>query len=125
MGTMRKRGLLTREEAIKIVGGNTVKAVGYVERESTGIELIDEGLVEFVVSIDAVDLDGEAVILSAYYYQAMDVMDGAGKDLRGLDWKISGYEVQKGDISALKMRRGVSKSEMLPGTMTGKRYPAK
>ena len=119
MGTMRKRGLLTREEAIKIVGGNTVKAVGYVARESTGIELIDECLVEFVVSIEAVDLDGEAVILSAYYYQAMDVMDGAGEDLSGLDWKISGYEVQKGDISALKMRRGVSRSEMLPRTMTG------
>ena len=42
-----------------------MKAVGYVERESTGIELIDEGLVEFVVSIDAVDpLMAKAVILS-------------------------------------------------------------
>lgn len=91
---MKKRGLLTREEAIKIVGGNTVEAVGHVERESTEIELIDEGLVEFVASIDAVDLEGEAAILSAYYYQRRDVMDGAGEDLRDLDWKISGYEVK-------------------------------
>ncbi len=118
---MRKRCLLTREEAIKIVGGNTVKAVGHVERKSTGIKLIDEGLVEFAVSIDAVDLDGETVILSAYYYQAMDVMDGAGKDQQNLDWKVSGYEVQNGNISLRKM--GVSRSEMIPTTWRGKRHP--
>ena len=104
---MRKRGLLTREEAIKIVGGNTVKAVGYVERESTGTELIDEGLVEFVASIDAVDLDGEAAILSAYYYQTMDVMEGAEEDLRGLDWKISGYDVKSATYPTEKMSQGV------------------
>ena len=93
---MRKKGLLTREEAIKIVGGNTVKAVGYVERKSPGTELIEEGLVEFVTSIDAIDLDGQAVTLSAYYYQAMDIMTyGVREKPRSLEWKISGYKVRQ------------------------------
>ncbi|MFI5073209.1 MAG: hypothetical protein ACHP8A_20250 [Terriglobales bacterium] len=90
---MRTRGALTREEAIKIVGGNTVEAVGHVKRNSTGIELAEEGLVEFVASIDAIDVDGEAVIVSAYYYQPLEAMDGAGKGTVNLNWKISGYEV--------------------------------
>ena len=89
---MRTRGALTREEAIKIVGGNTVEAVGHVKRKSTGIKL-EEGLVEFVASIDAIDVDGEAVIVSAYYYQPLEAMEGAGKDTVNLNWKISGYEV--------------------------------
>ena len=91
---MRTRGLLTREEAIQIVGGNTVEAVGHVRRKGPGTKLMAEELVEFETNIDAIDLDGRAVVLSAYYYQTMDVMDGAGDDLGSLNWKISGYEVQ-------------------------------
>lgn len=91
---MRTRGLLTREEAIQIVGGNTVEAVGYVTRKGPGTKLMAEELVEFETNIDAIDLDGRAVVLSAYYYQTMDVMVGAGNDLGNLNWKISGYRVQ-------------------------------
>lgn len=92
---MRNIGLLSREEAIKIVGGNTVKALGYVERKSTGIELIEEDVVEFVVSIDTVDLDGEPAILLAYYYQTIDAISGAGEERGNLDWTISGYRVER------------------------------
>ncbi len=91
---MRTRGLLTREEAIQIVGGNTVEAVGHVRRKGPGTKLMAEELVEFETNIDAIDLDGRAVVLSAYYYQTMDVMVGAGNDLGNLNWKISGYRVQ-------------------------------
>ena len=89
----RTKGSLSRDEAIAIVGRNTVEAVGHVKRQFTGTELNEEGLVEFVASIDAVDVDGRSVTVCAYYYQSMDAIRGSEDALADLDWKISGYEV--------------------------------
>jgi hypothetical protein len=90
---LRTKGSLSRDEAIAIVGRNTVEAVGHVKRQFTGAELNKEGLVEFVASIEAVDTDGQSVTVSAYYYQPTDAIGDSEDDLADLDWKISGHEV--------------------------------
>ena len=91
-----KKGTLTREQAIEIVG---VEAVAKVEQENCeftnrvgyngSIQGDDE--VEFAASVSAEDKDGNDVSLIAYYYQDAKAVDE--NELDCLDWEIRGYEV--------------------------------
>ena len=85
------KGELNRNEAIEIVGEC---AVGQVESENCDFtnRLMDNGLVEFSASVEAIDKDGLECILTAYYYQTKEDVDAA-EELDQLDWEIEGYEV--------------------------------
>lgn len=91
-----KKGNLTREQAIELVG---LAAVETVETEScdftnrVGYNGACQGddEVEFKASVSCDDKDGDEVSLVAYYYQDAD--DVKENDLDCLDWRVEGYEV--------------------------------
>jgi len=92
-----KKGTLTREEAIEIVGVDAVDAVDGISCEPTnrvgynGSCQGDEET-EYACSVEAKDKDGNDVHLIAYYYQDADTEDEEN-DLDALVWNIEGYEV--------------------------------
>ena len=93
-----KKGNLTREQAIEIVGLAAVEKIDVEECDFTNrvgfngnCQGDDE--VEFKASVSCEDKDGNDVSLVAYYYQDADAVDEAGDDLGALGWKIEGYEV--------------------------------
>ena len=91
-----KKGTLTRDQAINIVG---IYSVDQVENEScdftnrVGYNGTCQGddEVEFSASVRAEDKDGNDVSLIAYYYQDAEAVDE--NDLDALDWEVYGYEV--------------------------------
>lgn len=92
-----RKGNLTREEAVAIVGEAAVAKVDAADCDFTnrvgynGACQGDEE-VEFDASVACEDADGVDVSLVAYYYQdAEDVEASEGLDT--LDWVIYGYEI--------------------------------
>ena len=91
-----KKGTLTREQAIEIVG---VDAVVRVEQENCDFtnrvgyngSIQGDAEVEFSASVRAEDKDGNDVSLIAYYYQDAEAVDE--NELDCLDWEICGHEV--------------------------------
>lgn len=96
-----QKGNMTREEAIAIVG---LESVEKAERENceptnrvgyNGAEQGD-GLCEWSASVRCQDKDGDACTLLAYYYttneqdQAMAAANGDGS---AIDWEIAGYKI--------------------------------
>lgn len=88
-----RKGTLTRDQAVAIVGADAVNAVGAEECDFTNrVQTDGDTGVEFSASVDAVDTNGEQCLLLAYYYQDADVLSSA-EDLSDLDWKIYAYAV--------------------------------
>lgn len=89
-----KKGDLTREQAIELVG---LAAVEAVEKENCDFtnRLIDPvfDIVEFSACVACTHADGDDCILTAYYYQTNEDIDESGGELGNLDWGIEGYEV--------------------------------
>lgn len=88
--------LLTRDQAIAIVGAEAVDQVEAINCEMTN-RLIDGGfeILEFSASLDAYDDENDVEVnLTAYYYQ--DDTDGRVKnceDLSNLTWTVAGYKI--------------------------------
>lgn len=91
--------LLTREQAVAIVGADAVDRVDREHCEPTnyvGVQGAGAGddVTEWAASVRAAD-GGRAVTLTAYYYtstaddEAMYAADGDGSVI---DWQIAGYE---------------------------------
>ena len=92
-----KKGTLTREQAIEIVGIDAVAKVedescDYTNRVGYNGSCQGDEEVEFADSVKAEDKDGNDVHLIAYYYQDAEKVD-AEESLDGLVWTIHGYEV--------------------------------
>ena len=92
-----KKGNLTRDQAIQIVGADAVTAAenescDYTGRVGYNGSCQGDDLVEFSASAGAVDSDGYDVHVIAYYYQDAADVD-AEESLDGLVWTIYGYEV--------------------------------
>ena len=90
-----KKGTLTREHAIAIVGAEAVTTVDRENYEFTnrvGYNGACQGdaAVEFSASVKAVDREGRSVHLIAYCYQDAVAVDNG---LDSLDWTAEGYEV--------------------------------
>lgn len=92
-----KKGNLTREQAIAMVGIEAVESVDrgscdYTNRVGYNGVCQNDSEVEFSFSVSAVDEDGYEVSLVAFYYQDADDVASCD-DLSDLDWDIYGYEV--------------------------------
>jgi len=89
------KGTMTRDEAIKVAGIETVEAVDATDCDYTN-RVLDgtccAGDVEFSADVQFIDDDGWTRNLIAYYYQDDDDVRGC-EDLSDLDWAISGYEI--------------------------------
>lgn len=91
-----KKGTLTREQAIEIVGEDAVAKVDqkncdFTNRVGYNGTCQGDDEVEFSASVSAEDKDGNDASLIAYYYQGAEAVDG--NELDCLDWEIRGYEV--------------------------------
>jgi hypothetical protein len=92
MEQIMKKGNLTREQAIEIVGIDAVNKVDAENCDFTNRVCQGDDEVEFSGSVSAVDKDGYDVSVIAYYYQDASDVDGCD-DLGNLDWEIEGYEI--------------------------------
>ena len=91
-----RKGQVSKEQAIAIVGVEAVNAVARENCDFTGriMDMADDG-VEFSASVSAANKDGEDCTLTAYYYPTQGELDGAGDDLSNVNWEIAGYEVDE------------------------------
>ena len=92
-----RKGNLTREQAVAIVGEAAVAKVedescDFTNRVGYNGSIQNDDEVEFSASVSCEDKDGYEVSLVAYYYQDADDVDAA-EGLDGLDWAIEGYEI--------------------------------
>jgi hypothetical protein len=92
-----RKGTMTREQAIALVGESEVDRLERENCEPTSRCQTDgDEAVEFSASIITKDTKGEDFTLVAYYYQdqeSLDGPDGEGvEDLSNLDWEINGFE---------------------------------
>jgi hypothetical protein len=89
-----RKGNLTREEVIELVGLALVEKLEAEECDFTNrLQTDGDEAVEFAASVNFTDSDGMPRALTAYYYQDQDDIDEAGDDLGGLNWEINGYEI--------------------------------
>lgn len=91
-----KKGTLTRDQAIEIVGADAVAKVDqencdFTNRVGYNGSCQGDNEVEFSASVRAEDRDGNDVLLIAYYYHDAEAVDG--NELDCLELKIRGYEV--------------------------------
>ena len=91
-----KKGTLTREQAIEIVGADAVANVDqencdFTNRVGYNSSYQGDDEVEFSASVMAKDKGGNDVSLIAYYYQDAKAVDENKLDC--LYWEIRGYEV--------------------------------
>lgn len=98
---MSTKGTLTRDQAIKLVGLETVKRVEAENCEPTGRcgyngGLQGDALTEWSAGVDCEDNDLDSYVLLAYYYTTND-QDRAIADADGdgsvISWEITGYEI--------------------------------
>lgn len=95
-----KKGNLTREQAIEIVGLAAVEEAeeasnwDFSNRVGYNGSCHGDDEVEFEVQTACKDKDGRDVVLTVYCYQDAIAVDGAADDLGMLDWDIEGYDVQ-------------------------------
>lgn len=92
-----RKGNLTREQAIDLVGEAAVTKVDaencdFTNRVGYNGSVQGDAEVEFSASSSCEDKDGSEVTLLAYYYQDAGDVDSA-EGLDGLDWEIEGYEI--------------------------------
>lgn len=88
-----RKGSLTKEQAMEIVGGDAVKRIEKVNCDYTNrVQTDGDDAVEFSAFVKCEDKDGTPCTLLAYYYQDAEDLEGV-EDLSDLDWEINGYEV--------------------------------
>lgn len=92
-----RKGNLTREQAVAIVGEAAVAKVDaegcdFTNRVGFNGSVQGDDEVEFSASVSCKDGDDCEVSLVAYYYQDADDVDAA-EGLDGLRWEIEGYEI--------------------------------
>jgi len=96
-----QKGNLTREQAVAIVGEQSVDAVERKNCEPTnrvgynGACQSDE-LCEWSASVSSKDADGNDVVLTAYYYTSNkqdEIMAANYGDGSYIDWEIAGFEI--------------------------------
>lgn len=93
---MCKKGNLTREEAVAIVGEAAVAKVDRASCDFTnraGYNGLRQGAdeVEFAASVACKAEADLQVSLAIYYYQNARLVEE--KDLEDLDWYVEGYEI--------------------------------
>lgn len=91
------KGTLTKEQAIALVGDDSVAAVERQNCEPTcrvGYNGACQGdsLTEWRSAVSATDSDGEQVTLLAYYYTTNE-QDEHLAEVGDIDWEIEGYEI--------------------------------
>jgi hypothetical protein len=88
-------GLLSREEAIKIVGEEAVNEVEYENCEPTSRCREDWfDTEEWEAHITCEDASGNDVILYAYYYPSKEEVFANAETPDMIDWVIAGYLVE-------------------------------
>ncbi len=88
-----RKGELSREEVINIVGENLVDKLESENCDYTNrLQTDGDDAVEFSASVKFTDFEGELRTLVAYYYQDPEKLDGC-EDMGELDWEINGYEI--------------------------------
>lgn len=92
-----RKGNLTREQAVAIVGEAAVAKVDaercdFTNRVGFNGSVQGDDEVEFSAGMACEEKDGNEVTLIAYYYQDAADVD-ATDDLGSLNWEIEGYEV--------------------------------
>ena len=98
---MSKKGNLTREQAVAIVGDAAVDAVEGKNCEPTNRvgyngECQDDELCEWSASVVYEDKGGLEVVLTAYYYTTNEedrIMAENSGDGSYIDWEIEGYDI--------------------------------
>ena len=96
-----KKGSVTREQALAVVGEQAVDAVERKNCEPTnrvGYNGACQGddLCEWCASVSCKDKDGNECTLAAYYYttnEQDEVMAANSGDGSYIDWEIAGYEM--------------------------------
>lgn len=93
-----KKGNLTREQAIELVGIKAVEAAeakGCEPTNRVGYNGAMQGddLIEWSSGASCEDKAGSECSVIAYYYTSQEEVDAAGDDLSNVDWVIAGYEV--------------------------------
>lgn len=96
-----QKGNLSREQAIAIVGEQTVANLDHENCEPTnrcGYNGACQGdsLTEWSASVSCKDADGNNCTLIAYYYTTNDqdqTMADADGDGSAINWEIEGYEI--------------------------------
>lgn len=92
---MSKKGTMTREEAVALVGEKAVLAAESKNCEPTGrLQTDGDDSVEFSASVDCNDAEGCSCVITVYYYPTQEQLDNAGDDLSNVAWVIAGYEVR-------------------------------
>jgi hypothetical protein len=88
-----RKGRLTRDQAIAVVGIDAVNDVDAKSCDFTSrVQTDGDTDIEFSAGVEAIDIvSGEQVTLIAYYYQDRDALD-AVEQLDDLSWEIEGYE---------------------------------
>ena len=92
-----RKGNLTREQAVDIVGEAVVASVDaencdFTNRVGYNGSVQGDDEVEFSASVACEDTDGCDCSLVVYYYQDADDVH-ATDDLGSLNWEIEGYEI--------------------------------
>jgi hypothetical protein len=91
-GESMKKGDLTRKQTIEMVGLELVEKVENLNCDFTGrLQTDGDDTVEFAASVDFIGEDGNARILTAYYYQNQEKLY---EEFGNLDWKANGYEIK-------------------------------
>jgi hypothetical protein len=88
-----RKGNLTREQVIKIVGKKLVEELEKENCDFTNrLQTDGDESVEFSASIKFIDNEGSPRWLTVYYYQNPEDLEECD-DLGCLNWEIEGYEI--------------------------------
>ena len=92
-GRKMRKGNLSRDQVIELVGLDAVESVENENCDYTNrVQTDGDDSVEFSAIINCVDSDGTSCKLIAYYYQDQNDIDNTD-DLSSLNWEINGYEI--------------------------------
>jgi hypothetical protein len=90
---------MNRAELLNIVTENAVKELESLNCEMTGrlMQAREEHLIEYCADLDTKDLNGDDIVIQAYYYIDKEWVESLGDDADRYedlaDWNINHYEV--------------------------------
>lgn len=88
-----RKGTLTREQAIEEAGLAPVLELDKENVEFTNrVQCDGDDSVEFSASVSFLDADGDAMTLTAYFYQSSEGVERC-ENLDELEWVVEGYEI--------------------------------
>jgi hypothetical protein len=89
-----RKGNLTREQLVEIVGEENVAALERLDCEPTNrLQCDGDQDVEFAASLRCRDKQGDECRIVAYYYQPAEAVKDA-ETFDRLEWKIHGYAIE-------------------------------